>query len=62
MFNPNVEELTRKLKNRDVDANKAARPIMFIYSPAVYMSRYVGEFKDTLKNYQDVFDVYYTSD
>jgi len=26
------------------------------------MSRYIGEFKDVLKNYQEVFDVYYTDD
>jgi len=26
------------------------------------MSRYVSDFKDALKDYQDVFDVYYTGD
>lgn len=26
------------------------------------MSRYIGEFKEVLKNYTDVFDVYYTDD
>jgi len=28
----------------------------------MYMSRYVGEFKETLKNYTEVFDIYYTDD
>jgi hypothetical protein len=28
----------------------------------MYMSRYVGDFKDILKEYSDVFDVYYTND
>jgi hypothetical protein len=26
------------------------------------MSRYIHEFKDVLKNYGEVFDVYYTAD
>lgn len=26
----------------------------------MYMSRYIGEFKDVLKNYVEVFDIYYT--
>lgn len=34
--------------------------MLFIYSPSLYMSRYIGEFKEVLKNYSDVFDVYYT--
>ena len=28
----------------------------------MYMSRYVGEFRDILKQYQDVFEVYYSGD
>lgn len=28
----------------------------------MYMSRYVGEFKDVLKDYTEVFDIYYTND
>lgn len=26
------------------------------------MSRYVGEFKEVLKNYSEVFDIFYTGD
>ena len=26
------------------------------------MSRYIGDFKEGLKNYQEIFDVYYTDD
>ena len=26
----------------------------------MYMSRYIGEFEDTLKDYREVFDFYYT--
>lgn len=33
---------------------------MFIYSPYLYMSRYVNDFKDVLSKYNEVFDVYYT--
>ncbi len=35
---------------------------MFVYSPHLYMSRYVGDFKEVLKNYGEVFDIYYTGD
>jgi len=28
----------------------------------MYMSRYIHEFKQVLKNYQGMFDVYYTAD
>jgi hypothetical protein len=38
------------------------KPILFIYSPSMYMSRYVGEFKEVLREFNDVFDVYYTGD
>lgn len=34
--------------------------MIFIYSPPLYMSRYIGDFKEALKNYQEVFDIYYT--
>jgi len=36
--------------------------MIFIYSPSLYMSRYIGEFKQVLVNYTEVFDVYYTDD
>lgn len=40
----------------------AQRPIIFIYSPPMYMSRYIGEFKEVLRNYTEAFDIYYTGD
>ena len=56
-FNPNYKEFTKKIKSP-----KQTRPILFIYSPPMYMSRYLPEFKDVLRNYTEVFDIYYTGD
>ena len=56
VFNPNFKEFRHKY------LNGAEKPMLFIYCPPLYMSRYVGEFKEVLKNYQEVFDVYYTDD
>lgn len=55
-FNPNFKEFRKKFKHG------SQKPLMFVYSPAMYMSRYIGEFKDVLKNYTEVFDIYYTAD
>jgi hypothetical protein len=38
------------------------KPLLFVYSPPLYMSRYVGEFKEVLENYTEVFDIFYTGD
>ena len=56
-MNPNFKEFKNKFLN-----GAATKPMIFIYCPALYMSRYIGEFKEVLKNYTDVFDVYYTDD
>jgi hypothetical protein len=58
VFNANIKEFGKKFKYGD----KAEKPILFVYSPPIYMSRYVGEFKEGLKNYKEVFDIYYTGD
>ena len=58
-FNPNFKEFRRKFKNAD---GKASKPIIFVYSPPLYMSRYIGEFKQVLQNYTEAFDIYYTGD
>ena len=58
-FNPNFKDFRKKFKNSD---GKAQKPLLFIYSPPLYMSRYVGEFKSVLQNYMEVFDIYYTGD
>jgi hypothetical protein len=55
-FNPNFKEFRRKFKHG------GQRPLLFVYSPPLYMSRYIGEFKEVLKNYTEVFDIYYTGD
>ncbi|CDW85809.1 UNKNOWN [Stylonychia lemnae] len=57
VFNPNFSEFKRKFKT-----GTSQKPMIFIYSPAMYMSRYIGEFKQVLQNYTEVFDVYYTED
>jgi hypothetical protein len=41
-FNPNFKDFRKKFKNTD---GKTQKPLLFIYSPPLYMSRYVGEFK-----------------
>lgn len=56
-FNPNFKEFTKKVKS-----GKQTKPILFVYSPPMYMSRYLPEFKDVLRNYTEVFDIYYTGD
>ena len=57
-FNPNFKEFRRKMKH----PAQNQKPLLFVYAPAMYMSRYVGEFKEVLKNYNEVFDIYYTPD
>lgn len=56
-FNPNFKEFKKKFKQ-----GNATKPMIFIYCPSLYMSRYIGEFKEVLKNYLEVFEVYYTDD
>jgi len=58
-FNPNFKDFRKKYHNRD---GKALKPLLFIYSPPLYMSRYIGDFKSVLSQYTEVFDIYYTGD
>lgn len=58
VFDTNMKEFGKKFKYGE----GADKPILFIYSPNLYMSRYVGDFKDVLQNYKEVFDIYYTGD
>jgi len=55
-LNPNMHEFRRKYKEG------SQKPILFIYSPPMYMGRQVAEFKEALKPYADTFDIYYCSD
>lgn len=57
-FNPNFKEFKRKF----LTGKGASKPLLFIYSPPLYMSRYIVDFKEVLKNYQEVFEVYYCDD
>jgi hypothetical protein len=45
-FNPNFKDFRKKFKNAD---GKTVKPLLFIYTPPLYMSRYVGEFKSVLQ-------------
>ena len=58
-FNPNFKDFRKKFKNPE---SKATKPLLFIYSPPLYMCRYVGEFRSVLQQYNEVFDIYYTGD
>mgnify|MGYP006906977285 FL=1 len=41
---------------------KAEKPILFIYWPEMFMEQYFTEFQATLRNYNEMFDVYYCKD
>lgn len=47
VLNPNLKEFKRKF----LKGKGASKPMLFIYCPPLYMSRYIGEFKEVLKNY-----------
>lgn len=57
VFNPNFKEFRKKLKY-----GTSEKPMIFVYSPPLYMSRYIGEFKESLGKWTEVFDIYYTGD
>lgn len=59
-LNPSMSKLRRVLKTEDNDSDQ--KPVIFVYSPQLYMSRYVNEFTAVLKHHQEVFDVYYCND
>ena len=59
-LNPNMRKFRRILKTEGNDSDQ--KPVIFVYSPQLYMSRYVHEFTAVLKQYQEVFDVYYCND
>ena len=41
---------------------KGQKPILFIYSKEIYMSRFISDFKSVLKEYNGMFEIYYTDD
>ena len=50
-----MEELKRKLKTgKDAD-----RPILLLIWPEMFMSQYAQEFQTALRNYNEMFEVYY---
>ena len=50
-----MQEFRRKFKY-----GSAQKPLLFVYAPEMYMARYVNDFKDVLRNYGEVFDIFYT--
>lgn len=46
-LNPNMRKLRRLLKSEGNDHDQ--KPVIFVYSPQLYMSRYVNEFTAVLK-------------
>ena len=55
IFNTDMKEFRQKLKY----GKNATKPILFIFWPEVFMSMYSNEYNNVLRNYSDVFDVYY---
>jgi hypothetical protein len=51
-----------EFRQKMTQEGKATRPMLFIYSKEMYMSRYISDFKAVLKNYNGMFDVFYTGD
>lgn len=52
-----MKEFRKKLK----DGKDVTKPLLFIYTPELYMSRYIVEFKEVLGKYADAFDIFYTN-
>ena len=40
----------------------AERPMLFIYWPSVFMKEYIQDYQAILRDYDDMFDVFYCSD
>ena len=53
-----MKEFKRAMKSND----KAERPILLIVWPEHFMSNMVSDFSRVLRNYNDVFDIYYCKD
>lgn len=51
-----------EFRNKITKEIKQEKPIIFIYSKDMYMSRFVNEFKQALKEYEGMFEVYFTND
>lgn len=52
----------RQFRRKYKGAKKSEKPMLFVYSPALYMSRYVNDFTGVLRQHQEVFDIYYCND
>lgn len=55
-------DIRNSFKNKYKHGLNAEKPILFIYWPEMFMSQFIGEFHSVLRNYNDMFDVYYCRD
>ena len=53
-----MKEFRQKIKY----GKNAEKPILFIVWPEMFMEQYFSEFQATLRNYNEMFDVYYCKD
>lgn len=59
IFNTDIKN---SFKNKYKHGLNAEKPILFIMWPEMFMSQFIGEFDQTLRKYNDMFDVYYCRD
>lgn len=58
VFNTDVKEFRRKYKYGE----GADKPILVIFWPEYFMSNMIDDFQKVLRNYNEVFDVFYFKD
>ena len=59
VFNTDIKT---SFKNKYKHGLNAEKPILFIYWQEMFMSQMIGQFVDVLRNYDNMFDVYYCKD
>ena len=55
LFNTDIKELRQIMKGK----KKTEKPILLLIWPEMFMSQYSQEFQNVLRNYNDMFDVFY---
>lgn len=56
LFNTDIKN---SFKNKYKHGINAEKPILFILWPEMFMSQFIGDFDQVLRNYNNMFDVYY---